>query len=137
MVLDGHARLAAAIAESVEPAVLELQRAAPEDEVVTGTRQAVAAYEAELARFAELRAVRGPGVPDGAGTAGPVLARRLLALRAEHRPTWAWPLPGGIEQWHRVAREHDVPGPRGDLTVPSTAAEPDRGGAGQPSTSTS
>ncbi|MEW1930428.1 hypothetical protein [Streptomyces sp. NPDC088360] len=105
LVLDGHARLAAAIAESVEPAVLELQRTTPRDEVDTGTERAVAAYEAELARFTELRAAQGPRVPDGAEFAGPALARRLHELRTAHRPTWAWPLPGGLPEWRRIARE--------------------------------
>ncbi|MEU6763015.1 hypothetical protein ABZ916_10880 [Streptomyces sp. NPDC046853] len=105
LILDGHARLAAAIAESVEPAVLELRRTAPQDEVDTGTERAVATYESELARFTELRAAQGPHVPDGAAFAGPALARRLDQLRTGHRPTWAWPLAGGTREWHRIARE--------------------------------
>ncbi|MDN3021148.1 hypothetical protein [Streptomyces sp. S.PB5] len=110
LVLDGHARLAAAIAESVAPAVLHLDRTAPSDEVTAGTEQAVRAYETELARFAELRAVHGAGVPDGAAVAGPPLARRLRELRTAQRPSWAWPLPGGEAQWRRVAREVTAPG---------------------------
>lgn len=105
LVLDGHARLAAAIAESVEPAVLELRRAVPQDELDSATERAVAAYEAELARFTELRAAQGSRVPDGAAFAGPALARRLGELHTTHRPTWAWPLPGGIQEWHRIAGE--------------------------------
>lgn len=105
VVLDGHARLAAAIAESVEPAVLELRRTTPQDEVDTGTERAAATYEAELARFTELRAAQGPRVPDGAEFAGPALARRLAELHTGHRPTWAWPLPGGAQEWRRIARE--------------------------------
>jgi hypothetical protein len=70
----------------------------------------VAAYEVEVARFTELRAIHGPGIPDGAGAAGPVLARRLDELRTGHRPTWAWPLPGGEQEWHRVARGHRAAG---------------------------
>ncbi|MFE6163003.1 hypothetical protein ACFQ7F_29275 [Streptomyces sp. NPDC056486] len=105
LVLDGHARLAAAIAESVEPAVLELRRTAPQDEVDSGTERAVATYESELARFTALRAAQGTRVPDGAEFAGPALARRLEKLRTAQRPTWAWPLPGGVREWHRIARE--------------------------------
>ncbi|GGV34589.1 hypothetical protein GCM10010277_19950 [Streptomyces longisporoflavus] len=105
VILDGHARLAAAIAESVEPAVLELRRVAPQDEVDTGTERAVRTYEAELARFTELRAAQGPHVPDGAEFAGPALARRLGQLRTARRPTWAWPLTGGTPEWRRIARE--------------------------------
>ncbi|WP_435603649.1 hypothetical protein [Streptomyces sp. bgisy130] len=106
LILDGHARLAAAIAESTEPRLLELHRTVPDDEADTETGRAVAAYEAELTRFAELRALHGPGVPDGAGLAGPALTRRLDAARTSHRPTWAWPLPGGTAEWARIAHEH-------------------------------
>ncbi|MEV2256414.1 hypothetical protein AB0I94_38710 [Streptomyces sp. NPDC050147] len=105
LILDGHARLAAAIAESVEPAVLELRRTVPQDEVETGTERAVAAYESELARFTALRAAQGPRVPDGAEFAGPALVRRLDELRTARRPTWAWPLQGGVQEWRRIARE--------------------------------
>ncbi|MFI6942713.1 hypothetical protein ACIBI4_25860 [Streptomyces sp. NPDC050418] len=105
LILDGHARLAAAIAESVEPPLLQLHRTAPNDDVAAGTDEAVSSYERELERFAELRAVHGPSVPDGAATAGPQLARRLHDLRTALRPTWAWPLPGGEERWRGIARE--------------------------------
>ncbi|MGW0608577.1 hypothetical protein [Streptomyces sp. NPDC002640] len=105
LLLDGHARLAAAIAESTDPPLLHLRRTAPADEVAAGTERAAAEYASELARFAALRARIGPRVPDGAAEAGPVLARRLAALRTGTRPTWAWPLPGGEDAWSRIARE--------------------------------
>jgi hypothetical protein len=105
LVLDGHARLAAAIAESIEPPLLQLRRMVPRDDLARRTGEAVRFYEDELARFAELRAVHGPTVPDGAAVAGPQLARLLRDLHATEQPTWAWPLPGGGEEWHRIARE--------------------------------
>jgi hypothetical protein len=105
LILDGHARLAAAISESIAPPLLHLHRTAPSDEVAAGTAQAVRLYEAELARFAELRTVHGAEVPDGAAIAGPSLARRLRELHTAQRPTWAWPLPGGAVRWHRTARD--------------------------------
>lgn len=108
LVLDGHARLAAAIAESTAPPVLHLHRTAPGDEVRAGTEEAVRAYEAELERFTELRTVHGAAVPDGAALAGPPLARRLRELHTAQRPTWAWPLPGGEAEWRRVAQEVTV-----------------------------
>ncbi|WP_128376308.1 hypothetical protein [Streptomyces cavernae] len=110
LVLDGHARLAAAIAESLEPPLLELYRSLPADEEDAATRDAVAAYEAELARFTELSR-RHPGI-DGAGLAGPSFARRLDQLRAARRPSWAWPLSGGRAEWERLARECGVSLPR-------------------------
>lgn len=105
LILDGHARLAAAIAESIAPPLLQLHRTAQSDEVTAGTERAVHVYETEIARFAELRTVHGAGVPDGAAVAGPPLARHLQELDTAPRPTWAWPLPGGEAQWRRVADE--------------------------------
>jgi hypothetical protein len=105
LILDGHARLAAAIAESVEPPLLQLHRTVGRDDLAARTNEAVGFYENELARFAELRAVHGPTVPDGAATAGPQLVRVLHDLNTAQQPTWAWPLPGGEAQWRRIARE--------------------------------
>ncbi|GAA2286446.1 hypothetical protein GCM10010415_66210 [Streptomyces atrovirens] len=105
LILDGHARLAAAIAESVEPPLLQLHRTVPHDDLAARIDDAVGFYEDELERFAELRAVHGPTVPDGAATAGPQLTRLLHDLNTAEQPTWAWPLPGGEEQWHHITRE--------------------------------
>ncbi|MEU4172095.1 hypothetical protein AB0F46_35090 [Streptomyces sp. NPDC026665] len=105
VILDGHARYAAAVAESVEPPLLHLHRTVPRDDLVTRTEEAVGFYEAELARFAGLRAVHGPTVPDGAAITGPQLAHRLHDLNTAAQPTWAWPLPGGEERWRDIARE--------------------------------
>ncbi|MET9726035.1 hypothetical protein [Streptomyces zaomyceticus] len=105
LILDGHARLAAAIAESVDPPLLQLQRTVSRDDLAARTREAVGFYEDELARFAELRAVHGPTVPDGAATAGPQLARLLQDLDTKEQLTRAWPLPGGEAEWARISRE--------------------------------
>ncbi|MFB6838543.1 hypothetical protein [Streptomyces sp. NPDC056361] len=105
LILDGHARLAAAIAESIDPPLLHLHRTAPRDDLDARTREAVSLYEHELARFTELRTVHGPTVPDGTATAGPQLARLLHDLNTAGQPTWAWPLPGGEAEWHRIAHE--------------------------------
>ncbi|MBK3545863.1 hypothetical protein [Streptomyces sp. MBT60] len=113
LILDGHARLAAAIAESIEPPLLQLHRTVPRDDLAARVDDAVGFYEYELERFAELRAVHGPTVPDGTATAGPQLVRLLHDLDTTQQPTWAWPLPGGEGQWRRIAREvtagHDWP----------------------------
>lgn len=105
LILDGHARLAAAIAESVEPPLLQLHRTAARDDLAARIDDAVGFYESELARFAGLRAVHGPTVPDGAATAGPQLVRLLQDLNTAEQSTWAWPLPGGEDQWRRIVRE--------------------------------
>lgn len=105
LILDGHARLAAAIAESVEPPLLQLHRTVPPDDLAARIDDAVGFYEDELARFADLRTIHGPTVPDGAGTAGPQLVRLLHDLNTAEQPTWALPLPGGLTQWRRIAVE--------------------------------
>ena len=105
LILDGHARLAAAIAESIEPPLLQLHRTLARDDLAARTEEAVGFYEHELARFAELSAVHGTTVPDGAATAGPQLVRLLNDLNIAEQPTCAWPLPGGETQWRRIAHE--------------------------------
>ncbi|GGR62541.1 hypothetical protein [Streptomyces roseolus] len=96
VVLDGHARLAAAVAESVEPPLLELHRTLPHDDLAARTASAVAFYEHELARHERLRSLHGPTVPDGTAIAGPRLARLLTDLRFDERPTRSWPLPDAL-----------------------------------------
>jgi hypothetical protein len=105
LILDGHARLAAAIAESIGPPLLQLHRTVSRDDLAARTDAAVEFYEGELARFAQLRAAHGPIVPDGTATAGPQLVRLLHDLDVAEQPTWAWPLPGGEDEWWRIARE--------------------------------
>ncbi|MBT2441359.1 hypothetical protein J7E93_14800 [Streptomyces sp. ISL-36] len=105
VLLDGHARLAAALAEDVEPPFLVLRRTVPHDDRERGEAEAAAAYAAELDRHRALRDRHGPGVPDGAESAGRTLVRRLEELRSGERPTWAWPLPGGEHAWHRIVRD--------------------------------
>ncbi|MEU8540340.1 hypothetical protein AB0C52_10175 [Streptomyces sp. NPDC048717] len=103
MILDGHARLAAAIAESVEPPLLQLIRTAPDDEVAEGTERAVGRYETEMARRAGLRVRHGDAVPDGAALLGQQLAHDLRELDTARRPSRAWALEGGQERWLRIA----------------------------------
>ncbi|MFI1776334.1 hypothetical protein ACH43Z_12910 [Streptomyces sp. NPDC020406] len=77
----------------------------PRDDLAARVDDALGSYQDELARFAGLRAVHGPTVPDGAATDGPQLARRLRDLTTVQQPTWAWPLPGGEGRWRRIAHE--------------------------------
>ncbi|MCC8477309.1 hypothetical protein LMJ41_05285 [Streptomyces globisporus] len=105
VILDGHARFAAAVAESVEPPLLQLHRTVPSGDLAERIDQAVGFYEGELARFAGLRAVHGSTVPDGAATVGPQLVRLLHDLDTAEQPTRAWPLPGGESQWRHVTRQ--------------------------------
>ncbi|PSK74355.1 hypothetical protein C6W96_00025 [Streptomyces sp. CS149] len=105
VILDGHARFAAAVAESFEPPLLQLHRTVPSSDLAERIDQAVGFCEGELARFAGLRAVHGSTVPDGAATVGPQLVRLLHDLHTAEQPTRAWPLPGGESQWRHVTRQ--------------------------------
>ena len=105
LILDGHARLAAAVAESVEPPLLQLHRTMAGEDRAARIDDAVDSYERELARFAGLRTLHGPTLPDGAATAGPQLVRLLHELNTATRLTWARPLPGGEERWRRIAKD--------------------------------
>jgi hypothetical protein len=98
VVLDGHDRLAAALAEDREPPWLELTR--------VDTDQAAAVTHELVDRYLEQEAVirRHPGT----GRALTVLGRQFGADlgRAEHAEarTRAWPLPGGTAAWTRLAK---------------------------------
>jgi hypothetical protein len=100
VVLDGHDRLAAALAEDREPPWLELTR------VDTGVAEAVTRELVD--RYLEQEAVirRHPGT----GRALTVLGRQFGTdlRRAEHTEarTRAWPLPGGTAAWARLAERH-------------------------------
>ncbi|MGI3198791.1 hypothetical protein ACRJ4W_09550 [Streptomyces sp. GLT-R25] len=85
LILDGHARLAAAIAESVEPPLLQLHRTVSRDDLAARVDEAVGSYEDELARFTELRAVHGPTVPGRRRHRRP--PARPPPARPEHRGT--------------------------------------------------
>ncbi|MEU7539731.1 hypothetical protein AB0B30_37350 [Streptomyces narbonensis] len=91
---------------TVEPPLLRLlplYRRVLRGGLAARTDEAVGFYEYELARFAKLRAVRGPIVPDGAATAGPRFVRLLHDLGTAEQPTWL--LPGGEAHWRGIARE--------------------------------
>ncbi|MBO3737956.1 hypothetical protein [Actinoplanes flavus] len=99
MVLDGHDRLAAALAEGREPPWLELNRVDPAEAAVV-TRLVVD-------RYLELEEIirRHPGT----AAALTILRQRFgTDLReAEHAEarTRAWPLAGGTAAWTRAAEE--------------------------------
>jgi hypothetical protein len=100
VVLDGHDRLAAALAEEREPPWLELTRV-DTDEAAGRTRELVDRY---LEQEAVIR--RHPGT----GRALTVLGQQFGAdlHKAEHAEarTRAWFLPGGTDAWTRLASRH-------------------------------
>ncbi|MEL5958157.1 hypothetical protein AADR41_25940 [Streptomyces sp. CLV115] len=91
VILDGHPRLVAAIAENREPTVLVLSRAPSGDRTKTGTDKALSTFHLTMS------------IPDGphpvtdrqgsARAASHLLATRLHKLKVDHAPTRAWPMP--------------------------------------------
>ncbi|MEV6201318.1 hypothetical protein AB0M64_15190 [Streptomyces sp. NPDC051771] len=108
VVLDGHDRLTAALAEGGRPEVLILSRAADAAWLELCAKHPVAAYEGRMAALDEgpLRAVRASGEARR-------LARELAAAADRSGPTRAWPFPGGVPAWEAAAASH-VPGWRPD-----------------------
>ncbi|MFF2010591.1 hypothetical protein ACFVWY_16155 [Streptomyces sp. NPDC058195] len=91
VVLDGHARLVAALAENREPAVLVLSRAPSGEQTRTGTDRALSAYHLTMS------VLDGPHpVTDRQGAArdaSRLLATQLHHLAVDYAPTRAWPMP--------------------------------------------
>jgi hypothetical protein len=104
VILDGHDRLVAAMAEDAMPSFVVISRT---DRAGSELRdQADAArYEATM-RQLDLAARRG-GDPDGIARARSG-ASRELARRLETQgqdPTWSWPIDGGAPAWNKSASQ--------------------------------
>jgi hypothetical protein len=99
VIVDGHDRFAAALAEGVAPPLIELTSVRPPDDgrVIDGD---LTSTLEELVRLAD----EGEGSSPRARAVGVQLAQ--AQLRAEERArTRAWPLPGGREAWVREATQ--------------------------------
>jgi hypothetical protein len=98
VVLDGHDRLAAAIAEEQEPVLMSLART-DGDRVRRETDQVVERF---LGVQDQVRLL-GDAALESAGRA---LAGTLADIQTGHDRSWAWPLRGGARAWDDAAREH-------------------------------
>jgi len=103
LILDGHDRAVAALAEGANPACVVLARAMEDEEWRRLADGMTAGHEQRMARLAAL--------PDTSG-----LARQRTALEQgfadaigevsyEHASTRTWPLPGGPAAWDALAGE--------------------------------
>lgn len=99
VVLDGHDRLAAALAEDREPPWLELTRVDPVN-AATVTRMVVDRY---LEREAIIR--RSPGTAPALTLLGQRFGADLREAEQYEARTRAWPLAGGTAAWTRTAEE--------------------------------
>ncbi|RAY16198.1 hypothetical protein DPM19_04660 [Actinomadura craniellae] len=103
LLLDGHARLAAALAEEVLPPALELSLAPSPGQIDERIGHVTRNESVIAARLERDRGAGRPGV-DGAARArqwhfGAVYA----GVPAERERTRAWPLPGGVPAWAEAA----------------------------------
>ncbi|GGN96817.1 hypothetical protein GCM10010112_88440 [Actinoplanes lobatus] len=99
VVLDGHDRLAAALAEDREPPWLELTRVDP-IKAAAVTRMVVDRY---LEREAIIR--RSPGTAPALTVLGQRFGADLREAEHDEARTRAWPLAGGTVAWTRAAEE--------------------------------
>ncbi|WP_406505247.1 hypothetical protein [Streptomyces sp. NBC_00212] len=98
VVLDGHDRLTAALAEGGRPELLVLTRAMPDGWAGQAMRRRIEAYE-EHVRAQEARG--GPLASTRISHASRRFAADLTTLDDAAGLTRAWPLPGGPEAWQR------------------------------------
>ncbi|MFE1551018.1 hypothetical protein [Streptomyces sp. NPDC058718] len=103
VVLDGHDRLTAALAEGGRPRVLLLSRAMDAARIALWSERPVMEYEKRVA------ALEGPLAPARAAHQSRDLAAQLQAIDRSPALTRAWPFPGGPAAWDAAAAAH-VPG---------------------------
>ncbi|MER7988924.1 hypothetical protein ABTY53_25505 [Streptomyces noursei] len=115
VVLDGHDRLAAALAEGGRPEVLRLGRAPVDGPAAPGHAPVLRAYEERAAHLERARAAGDRLAPTRIAVAGRRLAAELHALSDGFDLTRGWPLPGGAPAWEVLARRH-APGWHPDVT---------------------
>ncbi|BCK67318.1 hypothetical protein Srufu_012710 [Streptomyces libani subsp. rufus] len=106
LVLDGHDRLVAALAEAGRPHVLALARERP-DQWATRYAQPLISHHAEQVTGLErAHAECAPLIETLTRAADRRLGRQLHELTTAPAPTWSWPLPGGPAAWDALARQH-------------------------------
>ncbi|SCL20797.1 hypothetical protein GA0070616_2094 [Micromonospora nigra] len=105
VVLDGHARLVAALAEHQEPPLLALSTVCRR-QVARDTEAAVHHYAATADVMRRQVAAGTPGAVQALVAVNRRFARDLRRVEAGHGATRAWPLRGGTTTWNDLARAH-------------------------------
>ncbi|MEU2581890.1 hypothetical protein ABZ612_02770 [Streptomyces avermitilis] len=100
LLLDGHDRAVAALAEGRDPVCLVLSRA-PDDEAWRRTADEVTAGHER--RMARLGARPRPWADRQRATMERAYGDVMSWLPYEHAPTRCWPLPGGPAAWDEIA----------------------------------
>ncbi|HLL67549.1 MAG TPA: hypothetical protein VK453_17825 [Micromonosporaceae bacterium] len=114
VLLDGHDRLVAALAEKVEPPVLCLSSVNTE-QAARDTDAAVRRY-ARTAELLEGHVTAGvPGATAARTAVNRRLAEHLTTIETAYGATRAWPLRGGTARWNALATAH-VPAWHAEMT---------------------
>lgn len=103
VVVDGHDRLTAALAEGAVPDVVVLAPAADPQWVSAVQRRPVRDYEERVAHLRNGPA--GPFTDDKIARAGGRLAADLNHIARTEGRTRAWPIPGGRAAWDHLVAE--------------------------------
>ncbi|GIJ39169.1 hypothetical protein [Micromonospora andamanensis] len=105
VVLDGHDRLVAALAEDGQPPLLTLSLTS-RHRVDVDTDAAVHRYAGTTEAVRHQVAAGTPGAAEALAAVHRRLARDLRSVGAGYGTTRAWPLRGGPATWHRLAAAH-------------------------------
>ncbi|MER6844593.1 hypothetical protein [Streptomyces platensis] len=106
VVLDGHDRLAAALAEGGRPPVLRLSREGLPELHALLAEPDLRAYQERIAVLQRQRDAGDPLAPSKIANEGRRLARELHRTCSGSHLTRGWPLPGGPAAWDALARQH-------------------------------
>ncbi|MFF5216020.1 hypothetical protein [Micromonospora sp. NPDC000442] len=102
VVLDGHDRLVAALAESGQPPLLRLSLTS-QHQVDGDTETAVHRYASTTEAVRHQVAAGTPGAAEALAAVHRRFARELRNVGTSYGTTRAWPLRGGPPTWHRLA----------------------------------
>ncbi|GIJ20777.1 hypothetical protein Vlu01_14010 [Micromonospora lutea] len=105
VVLDGHDRLVAAVAEDGLPPVLMLSLV-DQHQVDVDTDTTVRRYATTAQTVRHQVSAGTPGAAEALAAVHRRLARDLRGVETGYGTTRAWPLRGGPATWHRLAEAH-------------------------------
>lgn len=103
LILDGHDRLVAAIAENRQPPLLGLSLVRRQ-QAASDTEAAIIRYTTTVAALERTIDAQTPGATAAFAAVNRQFAWSLSAIETWYGPTRAWPLPGGTAAWQRLAR---------------------------------
>ncbi|MFI1496197.1 hypothetical protein [Streptomyces platensis] len=106
LVLDGHDRLAAALAEHGRPHVLALARELPDQWAARYAQPLISHHEDQVTGLERAHAGCPPLIETLTRAADRRLGQQLHELVTTPDRTCAWPLPGGAPAWDALARQH-------------------------------